>query len=91
MAHRDALTDALEDALSAWTAADILAALEQATVPAGPINAIDQTFDDPQIKARGLRIEPEGVPGVRGPWRFSDAELSLEKSAPVLPKGDGAG
>jgi hypothetical protein len=32
-----------------------------------------------------MQIAPEGVPGVRGPWVFSDAELALEKSAPILP------
>jgi len=86
VAHRDALTEALEAAMAAWTKSDLLAALEAATVPAGPINAIGEAFDDPQVKARGMKIAPEGVPGVRGPWRFSDAELALEKSAPILPK-----
>ncbi|WP_243612159.1 CaiB/BaiF CoA transferase family protein [Shimia aestuarii] len=84
--NRDALTAALETAMARWTKTDLLAALEAATVPAGPINAIGEAFEDPQIKARGLEIAPEGIPGVRGPWRFSDAELALDKSAPVLPK-----
>ena len=89
VAHRDALTEALEAAMAAWTKSDLLAALEAATVPAGPINAIGEAFDDPQVQARGMKIAPEGVPGVRGPWRFSDAELALEKSAPILPKPKG--
>ena len=89
VANRDALTEALETAMSTWTKADLLAALEAATVPAGPINAIGEAFDDPQIKARGMKITPEGIPGVRGPWRFSDAELALEKTAPILPKPKG--
>ncbi|NIZ60165.1 CoA transferase [Sedimentitalea sp. CY04] len=84
--HRDTLTESLEKLFQAWTSADLLAALEAATVPAGPINTIAQTFDDPQIKSRGMVITPEGVPGVRGPWVFSDAELETEKSAPILPK-----
>ncbi len=86
VANRDALTAALETAMATWTKSDLLAALEAATVPAGPINAIGEAFEDPQIKARGMQIAPEGIPGVRGPWRFSDAELALDKSAPVLPK-----
>ena len=89
VANRDALTEALETAMATWSKSDLLAALEAATVPAGPINAIGEAFDDPQIKARGMQIAPEGIPGVRGPWRFSDAELALEKSAPVLPKKGG--
>ncbi|WP_424940393.1 CaiB/BaiF CoA transferase family protein [Aliiroseovarius sp. S253] len=86
VAHRDALTPAIEGALSNWTMADILAALEEATVPAGPINTMEQTFQNPQILHRGMQITPEGVPGVRGPWVFSDAELKLDRSAPTLPK-----
>ncbi|UWQ37840.1 CoA transferase [Leisingera aquaemixtae] len=86
VANRKALTAILEEVLAKWTQADLLAALEAATVPAGPINTIGQAFEDPQIKHRGMQIAPEGVPGVRGPWKFSDAELALDKSAPKLPE-----
>ncbi|NSY39948.1 CaiB/BaiF CoA-transferase family protein [Leisingera sp. ANG59] len=86
VANRKDLTAALETVLAEWTQADLLAALEAATVPAGPINTIGQAFDDPQLRHRGMQIAPEGVPGVRGPWKFSDSELSLKKSAPKLPK-----
>jgi crotonobetainyl-CoA:carnitine CoA-transferase CaiB-like acyl-CoA transferase len=86
VANRDALTALLAEMILGWTQNDLLAALEAKTVPAGPINTMGQTFDDPQIRARGLAIHPEGVPGVRGPWVFSDAELSLDRSAPILPK-----
>jgi crotonobetainyl-CoA:carnitine CoA-transferase CaiB-like acyl-CoA transferase len=84
--NREALTMRLEQALSGWTQAELLQALEAATVPAGPINTIGQAFDDPQIRHRGMQIAPEGVPGVRGPWKFSDAELALDKTAPKLPR-----
>lgn len=86
VANRRDLTAFLEAALSEWTQAELLAGLEAATVPAGPINTIGQAFEDPQIRHRAMQISPEGVPGVRGPWKFSDAELVLEKSAPKLPK-----
>ncbi|CRL12086.1 Succinyl-CoA:(R)-benzylsuccinate CoA-transferase subunit BbsF [Phaeobacter italicus] len=85
VANRGDLTPMLAAALTQWGQADLLAALEAATVPAGPINTIGQAFDDPQIQHRQMQIAPEGVPGVRGPWVFSDAELALEKSAPILP------
>ncbi|WP_372887926.1 CaiB/BaiF CoA transferase family protein [Shimia sp.] len=84
--NRDALTAELETSFAGWASAELLAALEAETVPAGPINTIGQTFDDPQIKSRGMVITPEGVPGLRGPWVFSDAELATEKSAPILPR-----
>ncbi|MFS4580832.1 CaiB/BaiF CoA transferase family protein [Phaeobacter sp. C3_T13_0] len=85
VANRDDLTPMLSAALAQWGQTDLLMALEAATVPAGPINTIAQAFDDPQIKHREMQIAPEGIPGVRGPWVFSDAELALEKSAPILP------
>ncbi|WP_432448870.1 CaiB/BaiF CoA transferase family protein [Aliiroseovarius marinus] len=86
VAHRATLTPEIEASLSEWNMQDILTALEAATVPAGPINTMAQTFENPQIQHRGMKISPDGVPGVRGPWVFSDAELRLDKSAPVLPK-----
>lgn len=86
VANREALTDALTALILGWTQEDLLNALEANTVPAGPINTMEQTFSDPQIQERGLKINPEGVPGVRGPWVFSDSELSLDRSAPILPQ-----
>ncbi|KIC16556.1 CaiB/BaiF CoA transferase family protein [Leisingera sp. ANG-DT] len=86
VANRRELTLILEASLAEWTQAGLLEAMEAATVPAGPINTIGQAFEDPQIRHRGMQIAPEGVPGVRGPWKFSSADLALEKSAPKLPK-----
>jgi crotonobetainyl-CoA:carnitine CoA-transferase CaiB-like acyl-CoA transferase len=45
-------------------------------VPAGPINDLAEVFADPQVIARGMRTEADGVPGVRPPFRFSDAEVA---------------
>ncbi len=87
--NRDLLMGILAEATEVWQRAPFLEALEAAGVPAGPINEIADTFADPQVRAREMRIAPEGVPGVRGPWRFSDADLALERSAPILPKAKG--
>ncbi|WP_027257508.1 CaiB/BaiF CoA transferase family protein [Leisingera aquimarina] len=86
VANRKVLTAVLEEVLADWAQTELLAALEAATVPAGPINTIGQAFEDPQIQHRQMQIAPEGVPGVRGPWKFSEAELALDKSAPKLPE-----
>jgi crotonobetainyl-CoA:carnitine CoA-transferase CaiB-like acyl-CoA transferase len=83
--NRAALTPLLEARTRDWTTAGLLSALEAATVPAGPINDLAAVFADPQVQARGLAISPEGVPGVRAPWRFSDAELRLDRASPALP------
>ena len=58
-------------------------------IPAGPINDLAEVFADPQVQARGMRIEPEGVPGVRSPFRFSEAELKLERASPKLGQDNG--
>ena len=63
--------------------AALLAACAEAGIPAGPINAIDRVFADPQVQARGMRIELDGVPGVRSPFTFSDAELALDRPSPL--------
>jgi crotonobetainyl-CoA:carnitine CoA-transferase CaiB-like acyl-CoA transferase len=86
IANRAELTSTLGAKIGAWSMTDLLVALEAATVPAGPINRIDQVFEDPQVKARKLQIAPQGIPGVRGPWRFSESRLSLDRAAPILPK-----
>jgi crotonobetainyl-CoA:carnitine CoA-transferase CaiB-like acyl-CoA transferase len=83
--NRDALTTLLQERLLTWHKADCLAALEQAVVPAGPINTVEEALADPQIAARGLQISPEGVPGLRSPLRFSRSELVLDRAAPKKP------
>ena len=82
--NRAALTERLTAATRRFAKADLLAACEAAGVPAGPINRLDEVFADPQVRHRGLRIDPDGVPGVRAPMTFSDAPLALDRSAPVL-------
>ena len=72
-----------------WRRDDLLAALERAGVPAGPINDMADVFADPQVIARGMRIDPEGIPGVRTPIRFSDADLALDRASPRLGSSEG--
>ena len=84
VANRVALTERLTAATRRFAKADLLAACEAEGVPAGPINDLAEVFADPQVLARGLRIAPDGVPGVRAPIRFSQAELALDQPAPKL-------
>ncbi|MBC7139505.1 MAG: CoA transferase [Defluviimonas sp.] len=90
VANRAALTGALTAATRLWTRRELLAACEEAGVPAGPINEMAEVFADPQIVARGMQIAPEGVPGVRSPIRFSDADLALDRASPKLGEHDAA-
>lgn len=84
VANREALTDELGTAVKDWQRDVLLAALEAEGVPAGPINTVADVFADPQIQARGMRIDPQGVPGVRTPIVFSDARLDLARRSPRL-------
>ncbi|QWK78659.1 CaiB/BaiF CoA transferase family protein [Ochrobactrum sp. BTU1] len=84
VANRDALTAMLEERTTQWLRDDLLAALAKAGVPAGPINTVADVFADPQFIARQMRIDPDGVPGLRTPIRFSDAELKLDRRSPKL-------
>ena len=82
--NRDVLVPLLVEAVSRWRKADLLAAMENAVVPGAPINTLADVFVDPQIQSRGMRIEPQGVPGVRSPLQFSEAKLDLGRRSPNL-------
>ena len=88
IAHREDMTRRLTEATTRFTKADLLAACEAEGVPAGPINDLAEVFADPQVIARGLRLDFDGVPGVRSPFTFSDAELALDRPAPKLGEHD---
>ena len=86
--NRDNMIRRLTEATSRRTRADLLAACEAQGVPAGPINDMADVMADPQVVARGLQIELDGVPGVRSPFSFSDAKLALHRPAPKLGEDD---
>jgi len=91
LAFKDLLFAGIEAATSLVPKLALLARLEAVGVPAGPINTVAQAFDDPQVIARGMRVDakrPDGstVPGLRTPIRFSDADLATGRAAPTLPR-----
>lgn len=90
VAHREALTAELGARIATWPRDTLLAALEGAGVPAGPINSVSQALAEPQIVARGLQIAPEGIAGLRTPILFSRSTLATDRAAPVLGNGEWA-
>lgn len=84
LTNRDELTEVLSEAFSKWDKWEMLEALHNCNVPAGPINNIDEVFADPQVVARGMQLDLDGVPGVRTPISFSDAELTLGTASPKV-------
>ncbi|MCL4166016.1 UNVERIFIED_CONTAM: hypothetical protein GTU68_016247 [Idotea baltica] len=70
---------------------DLLQALELEGVPAGPINSVEDVFDDAQVRHRGMKVDLPAtgvangsVASVRTPIRFANAELVLDRAAPAL-------
>jgi crotonobetainyl-CoA:carnitine CoA-transferase CaiB-like acyl-CoA transferase len=84
IANREEMTARITQATLGWSKADLLQACEDQGVPAGPINDLAEVFDDPQVQARGMKIAPGGLPGIRSPMTFSDADLALGRPAPKL-------
>ena len=82
--HREPLFAAITEATRRFTRDDLLARLETAGVPAGPINTVEQALNDPQIAARGMILNTTPLKGLRTPIRFSDADLATDTPAPRL-------
>jgi len=97
IAHREAFIALLETRTRTFRAAELLAALEKAVVPAGPINSVAEVFADPQVQARGMRIELESkaaaagtVPNVRAPILLDGEAMIPVRAAPALGEDTGA-
>lgn len=89
VAHRAELIPLIRQATVFKTTAQWVAALEQAGVPCGPINDVAQVFADPQVIARGLRVELPHVlggtvPQVASPIRLSETPVEYRRAPPLL-------
>jgi crotonobetainyl-CoA:carnitine CoA-transferase CaiB-like acyl-CoA transferase len=89
VAHRAILIPLLRQTTVMRTTDEWMALLEAQAVPCGPINRLDAVFADPQVVARGLRIElPDAqagsVPLVANPIRLSDTPVTYRLPPPRL-------
>ncbi|MGB3165564.1 MAG: CaiB/BaiF CoA-transferase family protein [Alteraurantiacibacter sp.] len=85
--NRESLSASIGRRIAEWPRDGLLARLEEASIPAGPINSVKQALADPQIAARRMVIELEdGLKGLRTPIRFSEAEMALGKASPAKGK-----
>ena len=90
--NRPALLAVMQPVMQSRNSADWIALLEDKAVPCGPINTIAQAFDDPQVRARGLRVElPRqagdgiaSVAGVANPMRLSATPVTYRSAPPTL-------
>jgi crotonobetainyl-CoA:carnitine CoA-transferase CaiB-like acyl-CoA transferase len=87
--NRVELTRLLQEIFARRSTADWLELLESAGVPNGPINNVAQVFDEPQVRARGVRVDLEHpvagkLPTVASPMRFSGTPLEHKLAPPTL-------
>jgi crotonobetainyl-CoA:carnitine CoA-transferase CaiB-like acyl-CoA transferase len=87
--NRAELTRLLQAVFAKRSTRAWLELLEAAGVPNGPINNVAQVFEEPQVKARGVRVELEHpvagkLPTVASPMRFSGTPLAHRLAPPVL-------
>jgi len=87
--NRVELTRLLSEVFKKRSKREWLALLEAAGVPNGPINDVAQVFDEPQVKARGVRVELEHAAAgplsmVASPMRFSGTPVEYRLAPPLL-------
>jgi crotonobetainyl-CoA:carnitine CoA-transferase CaiB-like acyl-CoA transferase len=87
--HREVLVPALEIVMRTRSRADWLSALEAAKVPCGPINSLAEVFDDPQVRARGMKVAVphplnDDLELVASPMKLSATPVSVRRPPPLL-------
>jgi crotonobetainyl-CoA:carnitine CoA-transferase CaiB-like acyl-CoA transferase len=79
----------IEEIFKNWKRADLVAAMDAVGVPCGPINSIDEVFEIPQVKHRGMKMEmphPASgtVPLVASPMKFTENKVEYRMAPPML-------
>lgn len=83
------LTDILRSEFSRRTRQDLIARLDAAGVPCGPINSITEVFQEPQVLHRQMLLKmphPLGVdvPQVACPIKFTNNPIQYDSPPPML-------
>jgi crotonobetainyl-CoA:carnitine CoA-transferase CaiB-like acyl-CoA transferase len=91
LANRRALYDLLFEITKSKTQSEWVEGLSAVNVPCGPVNNLAQVFEDPQVIARGMKIDmalPDAKGGkvslVNNPIRFSRTPVRLDSPPPHL-------
>ena len=93
--HRAVMTAELSALTAGRTMHGLMAALEAEGVPCGPVNTVDQVFDEPQAKHRGLEVTQdradllEPVRTVASPIRMSVTPVAYNLPPPALGEHTG--
>ncbi|MFT5485775.1 MAG: crotonobetainyl-CoA:carnitine CoA-transferase CaiB-like acyl-CoA transferase [Paracoccaceae bacterium] len=89
--NRDALVPLLVEVFAKRSSAEWLSGLEENKIGCGPINNLQQVFDDPHVKAREMVVNvPHPLTGDKGadliasPMKFSDTPVTYRHAPPLL-------
>jgi crotonobetainyl-CoA:carnitine CoA-transferase CaiB-like acyl-CoA transferase len=87
--NRAELTRLLQEVMLKRSTRDWVELLEGAGIPNGPINNLAQVYEEPQVKARGIKVELEHpvagkLPTVASPMRFSATPVEYKLAPPLL-------
>ena len=89
--NRDTLIPRLFELTRKLSKAELAEKFEEVGVPAGPINTLREVFDDPQVKARGMRVDlPHAdakggmIPGVRTPITINGRRAAADRAPPKV-------
>jgi crotonobetainyl-CoA:carnitine CoA-transferase CaiB-like acyl-CoA transferase len=89
--HRRELYALMPAVMRRRTTSEWVEGLAGLGVPCGPVNRLDQVFEDPQVRARGMRIDvphPTAasgtVPLIANPIRMSETPPNYRQSPPTL-------
>ncbi len=85
--HLAELNAVLEPALAAQAAGALLERLDQAQVPAGPVNRLNQVFASDQVAARGMTVQMRGqqgqvIPLLGNPLKLSKTPVTYRRAPP---------
>jgi crotonobetainyl-CoA:carnitine CoA-transferase CaiB-like acyl-CoA transferase len=89
LANRDSLVGQIEQCLRTKGRDEWLSALEEAGVPAGPINTVAQALEEPHVVSRGMVFSMEhgmgvSVPQIANPIKFSRTGIEYFRPPPML-------
>lgn len=90
VANREALGPLIAAKTEGFTMRELMQALEATGVPCGPVNTIDQVFEEPQAIHRGLTVEQtrsdlaDPVRTVASPIRLSKTPVRYDAPPPKL-------
>ena len=88
VAERLTLVPVIARIVATRPAAEWLPLLEEAGIPAGPINSISQALSDPQAIHRGMKVDVGGVPMIGSPIRLDGERTDAPLPPPHLGQHD---